>query len=556
MEFGSEDAARDFYSTYARSVGISRRIVCSKEGFHENSKNGQELELVTKFGETRNHGPVPPRKLGSRPINQEFDPMEKPHSIEVDYVDEPFEGMEFESEEAAKLFYVSYAWLNGFCARISRYCRSRRNNSTISRQIVCSKEGFREVRTKKVMAVEGKTKRPRITRVGCKAMIVVKKMHSGKLMKEHNHSLSYSRAAPSTSNVASGELADFTAKCVGPNNEVKIKIEGHNAGTQCSTTDSLTVLYKTLFMPGGHKICKRRVSHRRNLPCSSFCLGRRLQKRLLKSKGVKTECSAMCRSGLKEHPPGPGLFRTRQGRHATEGSIMHVDNIKEASSQKPQNTNDNQAIHGKDEGIHGSSEETMVDIPAIPLAMCMPVIQNLPGSSAVCFEINRKIKDGQGVRLWDIQIVGRTHPAVPISYPAEPIRQPQRGVCALGPYAVLSELNNLGKGLNSLVHATALACGAHPIIAKLPSSNLTSPVPPAIPTSTSSEEEKDHSEPLMADVDQVGACGKDLVGEAAVIPDLVADEHLEVLLEEPGELHERLLVCGLVRPLHTEHASS
>uniref|UniRef100_A0A0A9G0T0 Uncharacterized protein n=1 Tax=Arundo donax TaxID=35708 RepID=A0A0A9G0T0_ARUDO len=25
-------------------------------------------------------------------------------------------------------------------------------------------------------------------------------------------------------------------------------------------------------MPGGHEICKRRVSHRRSLPCGSVCL--------------------------------------------------------------------------------------------------------------------------------------------------------------------------------------------------------------------------------------------------------------------------------------------
>jgi len=117
--------------------------------------------------------------------------------------------------------------------------------------------------------------------------------------------------------------------------------------------------------------------------------------------------------------------------------------------------------------------------------------------------------------------------AVPISYcPAEPIRQPQKGICALGPFGgVLSEPNNQGTNPKSLVHATALACGARvvpleeaaslinaieskirsggAIIAKLPSSNLTAPVPPSIAMSSSSEdeEEHDHSEPLMVDVD-------------------------------------------------------
>lgn len=111
--------------------------------------------------------------------------------------------------------------------------------------------------------------------------------------------------------------------------------------------------------------------------------------------------------------------------------------------------------------------------------------------------------------------------AVPISYcPAEPIRQTQKGICALGPFGgVLSELKNQGTVPKSIVHATALACGARAvpledaaslisaieskirsggaIIAKLPSNNLAPLVPPAIAMSSSSEddEEHDHSEP-------------------------------------------------------------
>nr|CAB3501381.1 unnamed protein product [Digitaria exilis] len=135
-------------------------------------------------------------------------------------------------------------------------------------------------------------------------------------------------------------------------------------------------------------------------------------------------------------------------------------------------TSSNQAIHGKDEGVRRPSEETMVAIPAIPLALCMPMTHNFPGSSA----------------------------------------------------GVLSELNKRGTGPNSLVHATALACGARvvpleeaaslinaveskirsggAIIAKLPASNLISPIPPAITMSSSSEdEENDHSGSLMVDVD-------------------------------------------------------
>jgi len=613
MEFESEDAARDFYSTYARNAGfririsrytrsrrdnsiISRRIVCSKEGFHETRacdglqsdqkqheragtrvgckamimiKNFEPGKwIVTKFVKNHNHGPVPPRKLDSRPVNQDCNPMEKPHTIEVDPVEEPFEGMEFESEEAAKLFYVNYARLNGFRARISRYCRSRRDNSIISRQIVCSKEGFREIRTKKVMTDEGKTKRPRmITRVGCKAMIVVKKMKSGKWMvskfeKEHNHSLSYSKMIPITSNITSGEVAHFDAKSADHND---VKNEGHCEGTQCNPADSLTVLYNNLcqeaikfakegsvteeiyhvavsaLKEAAEKVAEvkrsRPTSHRgfiseskhdvlhaktmSTLQCSnevelkttspgSVTLQESASNRLLVPTNILTD-SMLYNRGNNVPPSSDFSTNGRQGRHTTEGSLMHFDNIKGTSSQKSQNTRSNHAIHGKDEGIRGSSEETMVAIPAIPLALCMPMMQNLPRSSS----------EGP-YRLLTAPIE-----AVPISYrPAEPIRQPQKGVCALGPFAgVLTELNKRGMGPNSLVHATALACGARvvpleeaaslisvveskirsgeAIIAKLPSSNMTFPVPPAIAMSSSSEDEENgHSEPLMVDINR------------------------------------------------------
>lgn len=105
---------------------------------------------------------------------------------------EPFQGMQFESEEAAKKFYNSYARRVGFSIRVSIYCRSKRDGSIISRRFVCSKEGFRRKRSG---GSESKTKRPRaITREGCKAMILVKKQSSGvwvlsKFQKEHNHPL-------------------------------------------------------------------------------------------------------------------------------------------------------------------------------------------------------------------------------------------------------------------------------------------------------------------------------------------------------------------------------
>ncbi|KAL5218912.1 hypothetical protein ABZP36_019596 [Zizania latifolia] len=610
MEFESEDAARDFYSKYARNAGfririsrytrsrrdksiISRRIVCSKEGFHEPrdceslnvdkkqqvkggtrvgckamlmiKKFGPDKWVVTKFVKNHNHGPVPPRKLDAGE-NHECDPMDNPHSIELGPIDEPVEGMEFESEEAAKLFYMNYARFNGFRARISRYCRSRRDNSIISRQIVCSKEGFREVRTRKEITDGGKTKRPRmITRVGCKAMIVVKKMNSGKWMvskfeKEHNHSLLSSRAVPITPNVASSKVADFATTSTDPN---EVKVEGYSAGIQCNSTDSRTVLYNHLcqeaikfakegsvteeiyhvamnaLKEAAYKVSEVKRSH----PTTSQC-GHAISESKHDVMQMKTTSASQCSNEVKQKtmPPQLKLFQeptsslvliptnllthsssnctgnvplsrdfTMNGGQVTHGSESSclAANRKEESSQKSQSSACNQAFQGKDERFHGLSEETAVAIPAIPLTLYMPVMRNSPGDSA----------DGP------YRLLATPIEAVPISYrPAEPIQHPQRSFCNLGPLPGF--LPNPNKGPSSLVHATALACGARVVprveaaplikaieskirsggatIAKLPSSSLTPLIPEAASMSSSSEddEENDNSEHLMANFER------------------------------------------------------
>lgn len=107
---------------------------------------------------------------------------------------EPYEGMEFESEEAAKAFYNSYARRVGFSTRVSMSRRSRRDGAIIQRSFVCAKEGFR-VDKDKTARPDTRVKRPRAeTRVGCKAMLVVKIRDSGRwvvstFIKEHNHEL-------------------------------------------------------------------------------------------------------------------------------------------------------------------------------------------------------------------------------------------------------------------------------------------------------------------------------------------------------------------------------
>ncbi|KAK9281398.1 hypothetical protein L1049_004298 [Liquidambar formosana] len=111
---------------------------------------------------------------------------------EVDDNVEPYIGMEFDSEEAAMIYYDAYAKQEGFIIRVGNCHRSGRDGSVISRRFLCNKEGFR-VNNKKTRRLE--VRKPReITREGCKAMIMVRKEKSGKwvvtkIETEHSHPL-------------------------------------------------------------------------------------------------------------------------------------------------------------------------------------------------------------------------------------------------------------------------------------------------------------------------------------------------------------------------------
>ncbi|XP_072977568.1 protein FAR1-RELATED SEQUENCE 9-like [Typha angustifolia] len=103
---------------------------------------------------------------------------------------EPFVGMEFESGEAAKTFYIAYAGRVGFSIRIARSRRSKCNESIIMLRFVCSREGFS--REKRIIAGKKTRKRAASIREGCKAMLEVirrgdEKWVVTKLVKDHNH---------------------------------------------------------------------------------------------------------------------------------------------------------------------------------------------------------------------------------------------------------------------------------------------------------------------------------------------------------------------------------
>lgn len=109
-------------------------------------------------------------------------------------IGEPCIGMEFESDEVAKEYYIAYANRVGFGVRMNKSRRSRKDDTVIMRRFVCTKEGFH---SKRVIYDDGKKKRKRgTTREGCMAMIeVIRKDHGKwvvtKLNTEHTHVVAF-----------------------------------------------------------------------------------------------------------------------------------------------------------------------------------------------------------------------------------------------------------------------------------------------------------------------------------------------------------------------------
>ncbi|KAL7163648.1 hypothetical protein ACSBR2_039711 [Camellia fascicularis] len=116
---------------------------------------------------------------------KEMIPVDEPQAP----VEEPYLNQEFESEAEAHAFYNAYATRVGFVIRVSKLSRSRHDGSAIGRALVCNKEGFR-MPDKREKIVRQRTE----TRVGCRAMILVRKVSSGKwvvtkFVEEHTHPL-------------------------------------------------------------------------------------------------------------------------------------------------------------------------------------------------------------------------------------------------------------------------------------------------------------------------------------------------------------------------------
>ncbi|CAN6552341.1 unnamed protein product [Malus baccata var. baccata] len=160
-------------------VGSSAEMELSRAG-DENETGGSSVEGAFQLGLDDKINLDSPRG----DIIPEAVPV-----VSVVPADEPYVGQEFETEAAAHAFYNAYATRVGFIIRVSKLSRSRRDGSAIGRALVCNKEGYR-MPDKREKVVRQRAE----TRVGCRAMILVRKVSSGKwvvtkFVKEHTHPL-------------------------------------------------------------------------------------------------------------------------------------------------------------------------------------------------------------------------------------------------------------------------------------------------------------------------------------------------------------------------------
>ncbi|KAK7259899.1 hypothetical protein RIF29_25514 [Crotalaria pallida] len=130
-------------------------------------------------------------------------------------IQEPYEGMEFESEDAAKIFYDEYSRRVGFVMRVMSCRRSERDGRILARRLGCNKEG----RCVSIQGNFGSVRKARSSsREGCKAMIHVKYDKSGKwvitkFVKDHNHPLAVSpREARQTMDEKDKKIQELTAE--------------------------------------------------------------------------------------------------------------------------------------------------------------------------------------------------------------------------------------------------------------------------------------------------------------------------------------------------------
>jgi hypothetical protein len=115
---------------------------------------------------------------GNAELNEgEVNAADNSTSHDEDGIDEPYVGMEFDSEESAKSFYDEYARRLGFSSKASQSNRSQSDGAIITRDFVCGREGLKRRHAD-----------------SCDAMLRIElkgqdKWFVTKFIKEHSHSM-------------------------------------------------------------------------------------------------------------------------------------------------------------------------------------------------------------------------------------------------------------------------------------------------------------------------------------------------------------------------------
>lgn len=238
LEFDSAEGAQEFYSIYATRNGfririgqlyrsrvdgsvISRKYVCSKEGFQTNTRTGCPAYIrvqkddsgkwmIANVNMEHNHdlelpGEIHPPRIQRKSLpaprssvglstrtgissveedspsgaidRKRFKREEVQEETSVVVRGEPYKGLEFNSALEAYKYYHVYAASVGFKVRIGQLFRSKKDGSVTSRRFVCSKEGHQHP-----------------SRVGCSAFLRIQRQASGRwivdrLDMEHNHAM-------------------------------------------------------------------------------------------------------------------------------------------------------------------------------------------------------------------------------------------------------------------------------------------------------------------------------------------------------------------------------
>ncbi|MBA0827068.1 hypothetical protein Goarm_011871, partial [Gossypium armourianum] len=106
--------------------------------------------------------------------------VENSLACEEDGISEPYVGMEFNSEDAARTFYDEYARRMGFSSKAGHFSSQYKTDGTIvAREFVCGREGLKR-------SAESCSAMIRIELKGEKWVVI-------KFVKEHSHSVMSSR---------------------------------------------------------------------------------------------------------------------------------------------------------------------------------------------------------------------------------------------------------------------------------------------------------------------------------------------------------------------------